>query len=662
MGLSNSKSESSASTSTDDELGTPTLWGNSVPLDLSRPEPGGPRFHRGLLWTLGEQGRSPTVDSTYSSLPLPRPPAHESRAEINDTISRYPHLFQIVTPIKISTFERLLKDHPNQPFVKSVLAGLREGFWPFANTNPAYYPLTHDASSTPPPENTEKRQFLIDQCNAEIACGRFSKPFGTELLAGQYSMASYAVPKKEPHRFRLVVNHSAGKYALNSMILREDILGTSLDMIKDLADSIIQYRREHGPSARLVLFKSDVSSAYRNLPMHPLWQMKQIVTIEGQRHVDHCCSFGNRASPRLWVSFMSLVTWIATFVRKLHHLKLYTDDCFSFELASSTEYYAPYRKALPKKQAQLLKLWDELGVPHEEKKQVSGERLEILGFLVDANAMTITLPREKLDGLLSTIRDFCSSASGRQTHRRFLQLAGSMSWALYVFPMLKPGLRALHEKIGSTSKKGPHQEMYVSETIKLELDWFARHAEKLNGVHIMESIAWDQSQANHVFFCDATPRGLGCFYREGSIGFRTVAPPNSDIGFLKALSICWAIHIVDRRKLGGRILIFTDSLVTVNMFDSLYTPRAKLNPILLSAVDILINRRFRIQVAVDSVQKGHYAIVNALAQGQVNRLRKKSPTVSIVDTEPLPNLALPKENTGWFSWYEGYDLDIRTHL
>ena len=518
MDLSSSKS---ASTSTADELRTPTLWGN-VPLDLS-----GPRFHRG---TPSEQGRSPTVDSPYSSPPLPRPPAREFRAEINSTLAGHPHLFRIVTPIKISKFEYLLKSHPNQPLVKSVLTGLQEGFWPFANTNPGYHSLTHDASSFHPPKNKEKQQFPVDQCKAEIACGQFSEPFGTDLLDGQ---SSHAVPnKKEPHRFRL--DHSPGKYPLNSMIRREDVLGASSDMIKDLIDSIIEYRREHGHSVRLVLFKSDVSSAYRNLPraMHPLWQMNQVETpIKGQR--------------QLWVNFMSLVTWIAIHVRKLPHLRLYTDDVFSFELASSTEHYAPYGKKLPKKQAQLLRLWDELGVPHEEKKQVSGEALEICGFLVDTNAMTITLPKDKLDKLSSTIRHFCSPESGRQTRHSFMELASSMSCALYVFPTLKPGLRALHQTIISSSTKGLYAEMYVNDTIRLELGWFARHAKTLNRVPI-QSIAWERFQANHVFFCDASPRGLGCFYREDSTGFRTAAPPNSDIEFLKALSICWALHIANR--------------------------------------------------------------------------------------------------------------------
>ncbi len=384
------------------------------------------------------------------------------------------------------------------------------------------------------------------------------------------------------------------------------------------------------------------------MPMHPFWQIKQIATIEGQRHVDRCASFGNRASQRLWVGFMALVTWIGMFVQNLEHLKLYTDDCFSFELASSTEYYAPYHKRLPKKQAQLLKLWDKLGIPHEERKQDFGETLEIIGFIVNPNAMTIKLPKEKFDKLLSDIRDFCSAASGRQGLHRFVQLAGSMSWALYVFPLLKPGLRALQAKISHNLDKKPDVEMYVNATIKLELSWFAAHAEKTGGVHVMESVAWEPSQANHQFFCRVSRKGMGCYYKEASTGFQAEPPADGDRSFLKALCVCWAIHIAHRRKLQGRVLIYTDNLDTVKMFDRLYTPITKCNPILLSTIDILINKPFAIQVVVDSNQNGNQ-VANALSQSQIDRLRKKFPDLSVVDTEALPTLPSPKENPGWFS-------------
>ena len=86
------------------------------------------------------------------------------------------------------------------------------------------------------------------------------------------------------------------------------------------------------PHVKLVIFKSDVAMAYCRMPMHPLWQLKQIVTNPGgDHHVNHCNNFGGRGSCKIWVAFMSLVIWIAIFELLLAHLKLYVDDSYGFE-------------------------------------------------------------------------------------------------------------------------------------------------------------------------------------------------------------------------------------------------------------------------------------------------------------------------------------------
>ena len=96
-----------------------------------------------------------------------------------------------------------------------------------------------------------------------------------DLLPGMYSMPVHVVPKVAgSDKLRLIVDHSTSSYSLNSMIMRDDIAGAHLDTIKDLANSIIQFRHQFG-NVKLVLFKSDVSAAYRRLPMHPFWQIKQ---------------------------------------------------------------------------------------------------------------------------------------------------------------------------------------------------------------------------------------------------------------------------------------------------------------------------------------------------------------------------------------------------
>ncbi|KAG6329912.1 hypothetical protein ID866_9177 [Astraeus odoratus] len=44
-------------------------------------------------------------------------------------------------------------------------------------------------------------------------------------------------------------------------------------------------------------------------------------------------------------------------------------------------------KTLPQNMVKLLHLWDELGIPHKEHKQIYGPILPIIGFEVDPNLM-----------------------------------------------------------------------------------------------------------------------------------------------------------------------------------------------------------------------------------------------------------------------------------
>jgi len=144
-----------------------------------------------------------------------------------------------------------------------------------------------------------------------------------------------------------------------------------------------------------------VSQAYWQIPLHFLWQLFQVVTIDGMRHVDRNNNFGNRGAGALCGAFMELVLWIVIFVKGIPDLFTYVDDTFSWEFADNTLWYEPYHKFLPTKQACLLLLWDELCIPHEEAKQISDTSLMIIGLDVDPNAMTITMPDQASHNLVT---------------------------------------------------------------------------------------------------------------------------------------------------------------------------------------------------------------------------------------------------------------------
>ena len=256
-----------------------------------------PRYFHSFLWDAGalDSYLTPSTDLTESLPPLPSPPASAfADKSAVSTWHRNMHLFKITTPVKVDVLEYELLKHPNRPLVESVLRGFRQGFWPFAE-QPADFPTTWDEPSRQLSGKDE--EWMRDHVKKEQAAGRYSACFGRDLLPGMYSMPSYTIPKPHSDKKRLINDHSAGKYSLNAMI-DGDKLGMRPDTVGDLAHNLLKFRRERG-NTPVYIFKSDVASAYRILPMHPLWQLKQVVTVNGERYIDRCMTFGNRGSPDL---------------------------------------------------------------------------------------------------------------------------------------------------------------------------------------------------------------------------------------------------------------------------------------------------------------------------------------------------------------------------
>lgn len=155
-----------------------------------------PRYLRNVVWTNNAHPFSSTAMSTEAELPVPSIPLSElNNPVITKSIAENPDIFKITTSINVNHFEELLANHPNQPFVRSVCKGLREGFWPWADTQIGIYPDMWDESNVP---NTPAEVlFIRAQRDIKIDKGRFSESFGPDVLPSMYSMPLHVVPK--PH-------------------------------------------------------------------------------------------------------------------------------------------------------------------------------------------------------------------------------------------------------------------------------------------------------------------------------------------------------------------------------------------------------------------------------------------------------------------------------
>jgi hypothetical protein len=124
-----------------------------------------PRFYRGLVWAGSSIDHiSPSALYTKSASPLPSPPQHLlDNPRIQESIRSLGNAIKVEMPFNVNKLELLLSDHPNQPFVSSVMKGLHEGFWPFnkGEWKIQFEEVTPDYNCDP--NNTEAMPFVTEK-------------------------------------------------------------------------------------------------------------------------------------------------------------------------------------------------------------------------------------------------------------------------------------------------------------------------------------------------------------------------------------------------------------------------------------------------------------------------------------------------------------------
>ena len=198
--------------------------------------------------------------------PLPALPQHLlDDPKIQEAIHLLDDAIKVETPFDIDKFDLLLTNHPNQPFVKSVMKGLQEGFWPFDEGEWKVELEEVIPSYDCDPEDAEAIQAFR---NWEIAAGHWSPSLeNTELLPGMKVSPMFMVWQNE--KPRIVTDHS--RSGINDYIPRSEAKVKYDDM--QTFGQTLHNARTTNPGKRLVTFKSDVTSAFLNLPAHPIFQL-----------------------------------------------------------------------------------------------------------------------------------------------------------------------------------------------------------------------------------------------------------------------------------------------------------------------------------------------------------------------------------------------------
>ena len=294
---------------------------------------------------------------------------------------------------------------------------------------------------------------------------------------------------------------------------------------------------------------------------------------------------------------------------------------------------------MPANQVTILKLWDEINLPHKEKKQVYGSTLAIIGIEVDANALTMTMPKDSLQDLIDAISEFINSHK-KFTLKEWQRLAGWMNWSFNVFPLLRPALNNFYAKI--SGKNAPNRYVRINNAVRADLAWAITHLERDSGIQLIQQLRWDASSADFTVYCDACLEGMGFWLPDQDVGFYSPVPEGlheEQIFYFEALCVLSALHHVINAyhpRQSSRILIHTDNDNTVAIFSTLRC-LPHYNNILISAADALIKEDLHLRVLHIAGELNYVA--DAISRNRFDLAQQYVPGIVISPFSP-PQLML----------------------
>lgn len=544
------------------------------------------RLRRNLHFPFNAYPYSLAIDSTLIVPPFRRPPSHVTQDPASFlTISTHPHLFEVSSPLNVDEVEKFLSIHPNRPLVDSVILGLREGFWPSHDGD--FSKLKDNCQGS---QSDEDLEFISEEKVEDWELGRLSDPFPT-LLPGMHISPTFVV-RSSVRKSRTVNDQSIS--GLNDGIKSSDAK-TIYDMIPQLGGLLRYYRHLHLDSDYHFLWKSDVSGAFRNIPVCPEWMIKQVHRVRrriGGRlvwsyYVDQRLILGNRLSPLIWCTVINLILWCTRIHSHVDHIFIFVDDAFGFDVSGEflPVFHKPSKETrmVPRSQALVLRVWNRLGIPWNWKKQLFSDfELDVIGFKINATDLSVSLSDSSKSTFNDVTLDFLSADVMPLV--KWQRLLGHANWALNILPFAKFSLRSSYKK--TRGKERRHALIWINKEVHSDISWMLNEVLNAPPLFLLDPALddWSPSQADVILYSDAClvaskPRRSSIVMGSG-IGFTCTingarhsffhrsASPISSIIYAEALGVFSAIVWALETGAFKRILIYCDNAAVVYAFDS----------------------------------------------------------------------------------------------
>ena len=277
--------------------------------------------------------------------------------------------------------------------------------------------------------------------------------------------------------------------SVNDGIQRHDHLGNDAKYTLPTATDLSDLMLERGQGS--FMWKSDLSRAYRQLRIDPLDYSLLAIKHRNQVFVDICPSFGCRASGSAQQRLSEAVVHLMA--QEGHTILAYVDD-----FCGIAETYQEAEKSFKTFKT----LTSDLGLQLAEDKTFPPDQaIQWLGFEFDSNAMTVVIPQEKMEDIISEAETWMTRDWA--TKQQIQSLAGKLN---FISHCVRPARKFMSRILHALREAKEATRIRVTHEFRQDVAWFLHYSRQANGRILLQP-----KLPMFTLECDACPSGAGGF-------------------------------------------------------------------------------------------------------------------------------------------------------
>lgn len=387
---------------------------------------------------------------------------------------------QLNSGLNIEQWDLALVNYHDKTICQFIKFGWPVGY--LKSNPPSQVKVNHPSANA---HAAHVQKFIQQELEFQAILGPFSSPPFVPWVRTSPLMTR---PKKQSDDRRVIVDLSfpAGE-DVNSGIDIDSILGRSIKYSLPSITDLITRLQLLGPGA--YIWKADLARAYRQLRLDPLDVPLMGFKFKDLFYLDLCPPFGCRSSSSACQRCSNAVIYILA--QAGVHALAYLDDFAGAQ---------PTRQEAASDYSHFLKITASLGLKLADTKCLPPtQNIEWLGFQIDTAAMSVAIPKYKLEQVLSE----CQLWMNR--HRASKAMIQSLVGKLVHISNCIPAGRRFIARILDTLRRMEDRVWTTINTDFLkDVQWFTQYAQQANGVYFYEP-----NRPEFAFECDSLLHGGG---------------------------------------------------------------------------------------------------------------------------------------------------------